>query len=189
MSSWQHQSSGNGGMRASHADRERTTDVLRSGFAEGRLDKAEFDRRVDLSARAVTQGDLQRLILDLPNGPLAGPPAVPQSQVPATFYPAPPAPNYHVPGVYPGPGHPGWMVPPPNAPTNRLAIGALLCGLGGMFYGISSIPAVILGHKARAEIRQNREEGDGLAVTGLVFGYLGIAFWALLILVIGTFTL
>jgi uncharacterized membrane protein len=33
-------------MLASHADRERTVDVLRAGFAEGRLQQAEFDRRV-----------------------------------------------------------------------------------------------------------------------------------------------
>ncbi|WP_103503772.1 MULTISPECIES: DUF1707 and DUF4190 domain-containing protein [Streptomyces] len=170
-------------MRASHADRERTTDVLRSGYAEGRLDRAEFDRRVDQAHRAVTQGELQHLIFDLPNGPISAP-AVPAQQISPVFYPQQQAPGvYPVPGMYPGPGHPGWITPVVAPRTNRLAVGALVCGLGGIFYGMSSIPAVILGHKSRAEIRRSNEEGDGMAMAGLVFGYLGLAFWGFMLLV------
>lgn len=33
---------------------------------------------------------------------------------------------------------------------------------------------VILGHLARAQIRRTGETGDGMAVAGLVLGYLGI---------------
>lgn len=37
---------GNGWLRASTADRERAVDVLKAGFAEGRLTKDEYDDRV-----------------------------------------------------------------------------------------------------------------------------------------------
>jgi type IV pilus assembly protein PilA len=41
----------------------------------------------------------------------------------------------------------------------------------------AAIAAVILGHISRGEIRRSagRLDGDGLALTGLIFGYLGVA--------------
>ena len=63
--------------------------------------------------------------------------------------------------------------------TSTLAIISLVAGLLGWtgvpFLG--SIVAVICGHMARKEIRQapDRLEGDGLAIAGLVLGYLAIA--------------
>jgi len=45
---------------------------------------------------------------------------------------------------------------------------------------------VILGHLARAQIRRTGEAGDGMAVAGLVLGYLGIAILvAYLVFVVG----
>ena len=59
-------------------------------------------------------------------------------------------------------------------PTNGLAIGAMICGIAEIFtLGFAAIPAVILGHLARAQIRRTGERGDGMAVAGLVLGYLG----------------
>jgi hypothetical protein len=46
------------------------------------------------------------------------------------------------------------------------------------------VPAVILGHVARANIKRTGERGDGLAIAGLVLGYLGIACWALFLVVL-----
>jgi hypothetical protein len=40
---------------------------------------------------------------------------------------------------------------------------------------------VILGHSARSEIRHRGEGGDGLALTGLVLGWLSTAGWALVV--------
>jgi hypothetical protein len=63
--------------------------------------------------------------------------------------------------------------------TSTLAIVSLVAGILGWtlvpFFG--SIAAVICGHMARKEIRQqpDRLEGDGLAIGGLVLGYLSIA--------------
>ena len=48
---------------------------------------------------------------------------------------------------------------------------------------VGGIPAIILGHVGRNQIRQSGERGDGLAIAGLVLGYAWLALWALIILV------
>lgn len=144
-------------MLASHADRERAVDVLRAGYGEGRMEKDEFDRRVGRAYAARTVGELALLVADLPQGP------VPQvaaavAAVPRTFLPA------------------------PRPRANGKAVGAAVCGLLCVpTFGFTGIPAVILGHTARTEIERTGESGDGLALTGLVFGWLSIAAWAVLL--------
>jgi hypothetical protein len=70
-------------------------------------------------------------------------------------------------------------------PTNGLAVGALVCAIAEIFtLGFAAIPAVILGHLARAQIKQTGERGDGMAVGALVLGYLGIMGWVFAFLVI-----
>jgi Domain of unknown function (DUF4190)/Domain of unknown function (DUF1707) len=143
-------------MLASHADRERTVDVLRAGFGEGRLEQPEFEKRVARAYGARTVGELALLVADLPQGP-----------VPLTAAPVP------LPGTF-------LPVPPPR--TNGKAVGALVCGLLCVpTLGFTGIPAVILGHAARSEIRRSGETGDGLALTGVVLGWLSTGFWALLL--------
>jgi type II secretory pathway pseudopilin PulG len=60
--------------------------------------------------------------------------------------------------------------------TSGKAIGSFVCGL---FFFIlpAAIVAVILGHISRSEIRRSdgRQTGAGLALTGLVLGYLGVS--------------
>lgn len=140
-------------MRAAAADRERTMDVLKAAFTEGRLSKSEFDERSARVFASRTYADLNALVADLPVG--AGGPALP------LVYPA---------GYY----------PPVPAKTNGFAVGALICGMIPFFGGI---PAVILGHVARGQIRQTGERGDGLAVAGLILGYLWVSLWMLIILI------
>ncbi|CAL9468688.1 DUF1707 and DUF4190 domain-containing protein [Streptomyces sp. enrichment culture] len=140
-------------MRASHAERERAVDVLRAGYGEGRLEKPEFDRRVARAYEARTVGELALLVADLPQGPVphAG------TAVPAVFLPA------------------------PRARVNGKAVAAAVCGgLCLVTFGLTGIPAVVLGHAARAEIARTGEEGDGLALTGLALGWLANAAWAVL---------
>jgi uncharacterized protein DUF4190/uncharacterized protein DUF1707 len=147
------------GMLAAAADRERTMDVLKAAYTEGRLTKEEFDTRSDRVLAARTYADLAVIVGDLPAGP--GGPAVPYV------------------GYYPT------MVPP--QPTSGLAIGAMICGIAEIFtLGFAAIPAVILGHLARAQIKRTGERGDGMAIAGLVLGYLGIAGWLLIILAISS---
>lgn len=140
-------------MLASHADRERAVDVLRAGYGEGRLEKGEFDKRVERAYGARTVGELALLVADLPLGPVPQP--APLTAVPRTFLPA------------------------PRPRANGKAVGAAVCGLLCVpTFGFTGIPAVILGHAARAEMERTGEGGDGLALTGLVFGWLSIAAWS-----------
>jgi len=143
-------------MLASHADRERAVDVLRAGYGEGRLEKGEFDRRVARAYTARTVGELALLVGDLPVGPV--PQQASFAAVPRTFLPA------------------------PRPRTSGKAVGAAVCGLLCVpTFGLTGIPAVVLGHTARTEMRSTGESGEGLALTGLVLGWLYIGGWALIL--------
>ncbi|WP_030810836.1 DUF1707 SHOCT-like domain-containing protein [Streptomyces sp. NRRL F-2799] len=61
-------------LRASDADRERVAEILRDGLAEGRLDMAEFEERLESAYKARTYGELAPLTSDLPAAPAAAPP-------------------------------------------------------------------------------------------------------------------
>ena len=58
------------GMRAASADRERAVDVLKAGFAEGRLTQDEYNERMGQAYAARTYGELTALTADLPAGAL-----------------------------------------------------------------------------------------------------------------------
>jgi hypothetical protein len=77
----------------------------------------------------------------------------------------------------PQPPYPAYQQPyspyPPAPPTNGLAIVALVCGIGTFVVGLTCIPAIICGHIARRQIRRTGEQGDGLALAGLILGYVG----------------
>jgi hypothetical protein len=140
------------GVRAADSDRERAIDVLRAGFAEGRLTKAEYDERVARVYAARTYGDLGPLIADLPAGPVGGPV-----------------------GPYP----PQYPVRPR---VNSAAVGALTCGIGVFLtMGLTGVPAIVLGHSARRQLRETRERGDSLALTGIALGWAGVAILAVFV--------
>lgn len=69
------------------------------------------------------------------------------------------------------------------APTSGLAIASLVCGilsvLGSWCYGggfVVGVPAVVCGHMALSRIKMSNDQlgGRGLAIAGLVTGYIGI---------------
>jgi hypothetical protein len=62
-------------MLAANADRERTIDVLKTGFAEGRLTQDEYSDRMTRGLGARTYGDLHKLVGDLPDSAVAPQPA------------------------------------------------------------------------------------------------------------------
>jgi uncharacterized membrane protein len=66
-------------------------------------------------------------------------------------------------------------------PTNSLAVASMVFGLATPLFGLTAIPAVILGHKARGQIRRTGEKGNGMAVTGLAIGWAAIGLFALLV--------
>src|SRR5689334_8320213 len=72
-------------------------------------------------------------------------------------------------GAYPpapSGGYPGYYGYPPPRPTNALAIASLVCAF--LFAPLG----IVFGHLSLSQIRRTGEEGRGLAVAGLVIGYL-----------------
>lgn len=99
-------------------------------------------------------------------------PGEPGEQPQQPWYP-PPATGQPPYPAWPGPY--GYYQPP--RPTNGFAIASLVCGIFGLFtMGFTGIFAVIMGHVARHQVRRRNEEGAGLALAGLILGYLGLAF-------------
>lgn len=83
---------------------------------------------------------------------------------------------------------------PVHRTTNALAVVSLASGIAAwcLLPLIGAIVAIVCGHLARAELRraQGAQEGDGLAVAGLVLGYVQLAFGlAVMLLVIAALVL
>jgi hypothetical protein len=72
--------------------------------------------------------------------------------------------------------------------TNALALVSLISGILGwtLVPFLGSVVAIITGHMARAELRRNpdTQEGDGLAIAGLVMGWAMVAIVVLAVLLI-----
>jgi hypothetical protein len=69
--------------------------------------------------------------------------------------------------------------------TAGVAIASLVCGIAGLmcFGPLGAIPAVICGHKAMSRIKASGGtlQGEGLALAGLIMGYVSIAFMVVMI--------
>jgi type II secretory pathway pseudopilin PulG len=70
----------------------------------------------------------------------------------------------------------GPAAPAGEAQTAGKAIASLVLGLLGLVICLAGIPAIILGHMALSEIKKSagRLKGDGMALAGLIMGYLSI---------------
>lgn len=99
----------------------------------------------------------------------AGPP--PQWAPDPSYGGAPPPPPYQSYPPAASAGYPPQYVPGMN-PTNALAIASLVIAIVGW-----APIAVILGHLALVQIRRSNgyERGEGLALAGLIIGYIQIA--------------
>jgi len=71
--------------------------------------------------------------------------------------------------------------------TDGKAIASLVCGIASItvLFILAGIPAIILGHISRSEIRKSagRLRGEGMALAGLIMGYLSFAIIPLLIII------
>ena len=143
-------------MRAADADRDRVAEYLGAAYSEGRLSKDEYDARLENALSARTYADLDQLVTDLPAAQAA---AVPPAVKTAT-------------------------VVTPVTKTNGLAIASLACGIAQFAFGpMATIPAIVLGHVARHQIRRTGEQGAGLALAGLVLGWAAVILGIVLIVV------
>jgi hypothetical protein len=143
-----------GKMRAADADRDRVAGILSTAYSEGRLSRDEYDARLESALSALTHADLDHLVTDLPAAQATG--LTPAATTMVT----------------------------PSARTNGLAIASLACGLAQFAFGpLATIPAIVLGHMARSQIRRTGEQGAGLALAGLVLGWGAVILGIVLIAV------
>ena len=101
-----------------------------------------------------------------------------------------PPPGYGAPpgyGQQPGYGPPGynpqWQQQPYAMPaTNGMAIASLVLGILWLYW-VGSILALVFGYIARRQIDESagRQSGRGMAVAGIVLGWIGVGFLALAI--------
>lgn len=68
--------------------------------------------------------------------------------------------------------------------TSGLAIGSLVSGVFSFIFP-AAIAAIALGHIARSNIRKSagRLTGDGMALAGLILGYMGLAFIPVILII------
>ncbi|GAB2866021.1 DUF4190 domain-containing protein [Lentzea nigeriaca] len=77
----------------------------------------------------------------------------------------------------------GYGYQPPKPQTN--AILALVLSLVGFATcGVTSIAGVIFGHIAMGRIKRGEEDGRGMALAGVIIGYVVIAGWLIYLAVI-----
>lgn len=103
--------------------------------------------------------------------------------------PGPPPPPSPQPGAY----LPYGQQPPspygsfePSPQTNPLAVGSLIVSIVSVLFccGLPGIAGALMGHAARRQIRQQPDQtGDGLAVGGIIVGWIGFAL-ALLVVIL-----
>ena len=97
--------------------------------------------------------------------------------------------------------HPQQYAPRPAGPNNGLAITSLITGIipialwffawfpfltlimGPLILG-SSITAIITGHMALKQIKAAPQPGKGMALTGLILGYIAVGFLAIAVIII-----
>jgi hypothetical protein len=79
------------------------------------------------------------------------------------------------------------------ATTNGAAIASLVLGILAITSAgpLAGVPAVICGHIALNQMRTSRrvQSGEGMAIAGLILGYISIALTIILFLVIFIFVL
>ncbi|MDI6023274.1 DUF4190 domain-containing protein [Leucobacter sp. UT-8R-CII-1-4] len=99
-----------------------------------------------------------------PEAPVQEPTAPPAYAAPA----APAAPVYQA----------APAAPAASAPTNTLAVISMISSIVGWFsFGVLCIVGVVLGHMSLKQLKTSGEGGRGMAMTGLIVGYIGLAGW------------
>jgi hypothetical protein len=113
-------------------------------------------------------------------GAVGGPPPGWWQASDGNWYPPNSQPGYGpgpmpMPGPMPGAGY-GWVQQGygMGQRTNGLAIASMVLGILWVYW-LGSILAVIFGHVALSQIKRQNQGGRGMAIAGLVLGYIGIA--------------
>lgn len=121
-----------------------------------------------------------------PASPYESPASPYQSpQQPASPYQ--PSPYPQQPGGSPYPAAPGYPAPYGGQPfpKNNLGVWALVLGIISIVFPgcgvLAGVPAIIVGSKGRQAVRSGEADNDGLALAGVVTGWIGTAIGVLVI--------
>ncbi|GGT41682.1 DUF4190 domain-containing protein [Nonomuraea spiralis] len=132
------------------------------------------------------------------------PPSHPQEPLGYGQQPQPPSGGYAQPGYgqqgygqqgysqqgYSQPGYGQYGPPQQPRSTNGMAVASLILGIVGLITcGATSIIGVVLGHIALSRIKRTGEEGQGMAMGGLVTSYIMVALFVLFWIFFGGFWL
>jgi hypothetical protein len=139
-------------LRASDSDREAAVDRLRTAAMEGRIDSEELESRIQSAYASTFCSELERLTSDV----------------------TPPAPVFTQTVARPE------FVHRASRSTNGFAVASLICA-AVWFLWVGSALGVVFGHIALRQIKADpgNQSGRGLAIAGLVVGYLALGVLAL----------
>jgi hypothetical protein len=126
------------------------------------------------------------------SAPSPAPPPPPPPGASGHWGPSPPPPPYpghwgapgpYGPSPYPGgygSSYGGWGQP---THTNGLAIASMVCGIIWVYW-LGSILALVFGYVAKSQIDKSHgtQTGRGMAVAGIVLGWVGVGFLVLFVL-------
>jgi hypothetical protein len=91
-------------------------------------------------------------------------------------------PPYGTPGYGTPPGQPGYGYPYAAPKTNGLAIAALVVSLVSLVScPLIGLAGAIMGHIARRQVAERRDEGAGMALAGIIVGWIGLAIGILIV--------
>src|SRR5262245_11214608 len=93
-------------------------------------------------------------------------------------YPSPQDPRYdpNTPAGYQYQSYPGYSYPQQSTrSTSGLAVASLVTSILAFVLcsGLTGFIGAILGHMARRRIKETGQEGDGLALAGIIIGWIG----------------
>jgi hypothetical protein len=126
--------------------------------------------------------------------PLAPEPAHASQPYAPAYYPQQPYADAPPPGY---PGAPGQLLAyggyaPPVSPSSGMAIASMILGilslplLSAYCFGVlCAIVAIVLGHVARGKAARNEAGGAGMALAGLICGYVSLALVLALVILFG----
>jgi hypothetical protein len=134
-----------------------------------------------------TWGQTPSVGVDLGKAPPTADPAgtpPPGAYGPAPYPPpgayGPPPGAYGAPPGYPAPGPYGYGYGYPPRPTENLALAAMITSIAGLVLGFAcALPwlacpvGALMGHAAKRRIAENGYQGEGMALTGIICGWIG----------------
>lgn len=100
----------------------------------------------------------------------------PYPQQPYMQQPYAPGPPPQQPYPYPYPY-------PPAPATNGMAIASMVLGILWLYW-VGSILALIFGYIARNEIKKSGQGGDGMAIAGIVLGWVGVGILCAVLIIV-----